>query len=362
MTRRVESVGAAVLVTEDPNGIIGELLQGLLAESDEQLLTALRKGTRATVMLGALVARGLGGAVWMVTRPDGATMSIGGEEIDRLYGQAYDIRRWQQMSAFPIGITLDHGRYTITDLLYGTPERGVYRARAAGSSSRAIVTLGTAQRDLEDARNRLALPDAAFAELMYVGPLESKVEQRYDALVELEPEGMSLADDGVTAEQAVPTALAIARVVAGCHARGVVAGGLRPELIYLRPDRPTVGRLLPRCDRFLLTATTPSYGVTPCFTDWYTAPEVLARPELAPTPAADVFAVGVMLALWSRGEHPFEGQGMRQMMSVTIGRRRPWTGSERLGMIVAAMVAPSPEPEHRFAMAEVVEFLEGTAE
>ncbi len=357
MSRRVESVGDRVLVADDPTGIVGAVLQALLAEADEQKVTSLRKGDRPTVAISPqLVATSIGLAVWLVKRSDGVTLSIGGEELDRLFGQAYDLRRWQQMSRFPIGCTLDRGRYTIIELLRGTPDRGQYRARIAGSARHALVTLGTPQHDLAAAQARLALSDAAIAELLFAGRLESKTEPQYDGLVELEPEGTAIADDKIADSDAVPRALALARLVAGCHARGVIVGGLRPELIYLRPEGPKGGQLVPRCERFLLTATTPSYGVSPCFTEWYMAPEVLARPDVEPTGSADVFAIGVMLAIWGSGAHPFEGEGMQQMMSITIGRRHPWPGSKMLGLIVAATIATAPS--ERPTMSELVEWLE----
>ncbi|HUJ63324.1 MAG TPA: hypothetical protein VLX92_32720, partial [Kofleriaceae bacterium] len=122
------------------------------------------------------------------------------------------------------------------------------------------------------------------------------------------------------------------------HARGIVLGGLRPELVYIDGERVT--GIAPRCDVFHATMSKPDYGVPLCFPHVYFAPEVLARPEEPPTAAADVFALAAMIAYWHTGKHPFEGEYTANVVAIVSGQRTVWRGDAALGAIVGAGVAP----------------------
>ena len=71
---------------------------------------------------------------------------------------------------FPIGFTLDGGRYTITERLAGIPERGLYRGVETGTTACVLVTVGLAQRDPATIAQQLAFEGipriAARRELM----------------------------------------------------------------------------------------------------------------------------------------------------------------------------------------------------
>jgi hypothetical protein len=141
-------------------------------------------------------------------------------------------------------------------------------------------------------------------------------------MVEAEPGGTSVSTlwRATTSAQAVRWALTLARIAADAHAAGHALVGIRPEVVYVDGDR--VRGIAPRCEPFLATSERPEHGVAPCFDQFFLAPEVLAQPDRPASPAADVFSICAMLALWLTGEHPFEGEGMLQAMAISAGTRR----------------------------------------
>lgn len=241
------------------------------------------------------------------------------------------------MTEFPIGATLDHGAWTLTECLAGEPARGRYRARGRDGAS-ALVTLAHYQRGPVDL-DHYAMRAPRIATLRHVGRLEPPLG-RYDGLVEDEPAGAVLAD-----LPAPPLDVALAIVIDGCelvdaaHAAGIVLRGLRPELIYV--DGPRITGVAPRCEEFMATSTPPSSGVLHPFLRYYLAPEILRLQPV--TPAADVFSLGAILGELATGEHPFEGEHiLDQLYAVTGNARRPWRGPDPLRAIVDRAVAPDP--------------------
>ncbi|MGZ3424526.1 MAG: hypothetical protein ACXVEE_42095 [Polyangiales bacterium] len=244
-------------------------------------------------------------------------------------------------ATFPIGCTLDDGAFQIVEELRGTPDRGIYRARENWSNRSVLVTLGPPQTI--DVAAKLVGRARGVAHVRFIGRLETTGEAQYTGLVEDEPEGtpasLSLQLPVDTA-RSVKLAFGLADIASDA---GVPLVGLRPELVYLRGDEIT--GVAPRGEQFLVTAETRCYGVPPCFDHYYLAPEVLARPREPATEYADVFSICAMLGHWIDGEHPFEGRGAEQAISIAINRRRP---SRDLGMpalreLIDAGLSPSPD-------------------
>jgi hypothetical protein len=96
--------------------------------------------------------------------------------------------------------------------------------------------------------------------------------------------------------------------------------GMRPELVYANEDGVT--GIAPRCEPFFTTAEPRDYGIAPCFDQFFMAPELLSHPDQPPSPAADVFSLCTMLALWLTGQHPFDGEGILQAMPISSGKHR----------------------------------------
>jgi hypothetical protein len=373
---RVTSVvDGAVVVTDDPDRLIGALISALLAEPDESRLHALVRGTQDVIELAGLQIRRFRSAIdpapsgrptWSVTAigagapgAPGATTTIRGELIERLFDQAYEHRRAARMAAFPVGTRLGHGRYVITQALRGEPDRGMYRAREDGATATYLVTLGPPQeRGLSELRTALALAVPGIAPLEYIGRLEPHSEAGYEGMVEVEPHGVPAAqlELPVAPRVAMMLALQIARIAAAAHAAGLAIGGLRPELVYVGSAAvPVMTGIAPRAERFWTTGKQRSYGVAPCFDQFFLAPELLARPHDPPAARADVFSIAAMLALWVTGEHPFDGEGPGQAIAIATGRRRPWRGPADLAAIFDG--ALTPDPSARMPLDALVEAL-----
>jgi hypothetical protein len=231
---------------------------------------------------------------------------------------------------FPIGATLDGGRFVITEQLAGhpPPERGLYRGREVATAARVLVSVGGPQRDRTAIATQLAFDGLPrVAKLRHVGPLS---EGGYDGIVEDEPDGVRASEvlrAPVSRETACWVILEVARIATAANERGIILGGLRPELIYLWGTLPQVVAVAPRCEAFLAHARSPSSGGHPCFEHLYASPEVLARPQ-EPAPAhADAFSLFAILGQWLTADYPFVGEGAQQLISICSGRRAPWRGN-----------------------------------
>ena len=231
---------------------------------------------------------------------------------------------------FPIGQWLDMGGgdgYRIARAISGTPDRGIYEAPHVGNEERtAYVSLGPRQTVAWDSkRAELELPAEGFAPLLGSVRLDHE-GAAYDAMVEARPPGVPLPDllpGALSVVQAARILLPVLGWVAGAHRQGRVVLGLRPELIFaaltIVPDdreylprwdtfRPRPTGVVPRYERFLITAERPCYGFGPAFETLYLAPEhLMLRP---PGPAADVYSLGAILAWMTSGAYPFPGDTM----------------------------------------------------
>jgi hypothetical protein len=312
-------------------------------------LKAIAHGTVDALSLGRLelrrsTTRGGVPPTWSVSH-GGATAIVTGDAVERLVDQAYQHRRVAELAVFPIGGRLGQGRYAITHALRGGPDRGMYRARGVGEVTTYLATLGPPQvRDFTELRRELAFDVPGIAPLEYIGRLEPHGEAGHEAMLEREPAGLPASElaHPMAGNAALRLVLGIARVVRGAHAAGKFFGTLRPELVYVQSaSEPVVTGIAPRAERFWLTAAPRTYGVAPCFDDFYQSPEQLAQPHDPATAASDVFALGAMLAHWLAGEHPFEGESTLQAMSIALGRRRAFAGPRELAALIDGALAPA---------------------
>lgn len=365
---RVQSVsGSTVIVAPDLDGVLGALVGALVAEPDEETLKAIARGTPASLTLGELELRRSdphrdGPPSWRVRRGS-VTASVTAEVVERMLDEAYQHRHASALATFPIGGRLGQGRYAIMQTLRGGPDRGMYRTRGTGEPVSYLATLGPPQaRDVAALWRDLALDVPGIARLAYIGRLEPDSEAGYDAMLECEPAGCPVAELAypIAREVALQIALGVARLIRGAHAAGCFLGTLRPELIYVQSaTAPVVTGIAPRAERFWLTATPRTYGVAPCFDGFYQAPEQLVQPHDPATAASDVFALGAMLAHWVTGEHPFEGEGALQAMSIALDRRRDFTGSPELAASINAALAPAAQRSTLDAWIGALELLAG---
>lgn len=243
---------------------------------------------------------------------------------------------------FPIGGRLDSGVWEITEVLYGSADRGLFRARRTDGheTGTALVTLAPPQKlDYPELHRNLAMTGTGVAALRYVGPLEAQ-GGRYDGLVEDEPAGRPLRGRAPSPRQAADLIIALCEVVDDVGAYGWVLRGIRPELVYTDDAFGLTG-VAPRCEPFLYTASPACSGTPHCFDLLYSAPEVLKL--RAPTPAADVFSLAAILAEVTGGEHPFAGDDpITQLHSITGGERRRWRGPAVLRAVIDAGLDADP--------------------
>ena len=241
------------------------------------------------------------------------------------------------MNEFPIGETLERGRWKIAEHVAGEPARGCYRA-IGKDGRRALVTLAHYQKQPVDLAH-YAMSSPRIAPLLYVGRLETTAG-RYDGLLEEEPAGRPLRDAPPPPHEALAVVIDACAIVEEAHRRGIVLRGIRPELVYVEHARITA--IAPRCEEFMSTSTPPSSGVLHPFSRYYLAPEILRL--RVPTSACDVFSLGAILAELVTGEHPFEGDHIVEQLQTVVGnQRRPWHGPAELRAIVDRALDPIPD-------------------
>lgn len=229
---------------------------------------------------------------------------------------------------FPIGRRA--GDFIVERARHGTHDRGVFEGE------RVLVTMCPPQR--EDAPAPRTYEGAEkIARLRFAGALTLEPNDHIHraVLVEDEPAGHPV---GWTTLP-LPKALALAEELLWLVDDHGLLGGLRPELIYVDAGAQLTG-IAPRGEPFCEHAERVCYGVVPPFSKRTLAPERIAMQPF--DEAADVFAIGVMLAQWITGEHPFAGEYDRQILAVLANQRRRWTGPAALGRIIDSALSPAP--------------------
>ena len=149
--------------------------------------------------------------------------------------------------------------------------------------------------------------------------------------------------------------LQIAEALAAAHAGGVIHGDIKPENIFLRPDRYV--KLLDFGLARKVTTATLALGFSPVLgTLRYMSPEQARAEPL--TPASDVFSLGLVLYELLAGRHAFPAtsaldtvQGILEKEAVAVSSLNPHVPA-RLDLLVRAMLAK--EPSARPTAAEAV--------
>ena len=212
-------------------------------------------------------------------------------------------------------VTVDNGRWTLTETLCGGPDRGMFRA---SGDVPALITIGSPQRrsHVELARH-FAYVIAGVTPFFTIQAVTIE-GVRYDALVEAEPAGAPITVKHPSDGRAV--ARGLVEIVARAHAVGQVLGGIRPELVYAEGAKCT--GLAPRAEPFLAGASERSYGVPPSFDEVYLSPEAISLAAI--TPASDVFSLCATLVYVLEGEPPFPGESLMERVTAAMnGCPRP---------------------------------------
>jgi hypothetical protein len=201
----------------------------------------------------------------------------------------------------------------------------VWEGTETGDGRAVIVSLGP---PVEDA-GELELRAPGIAELLAVGEGPDGLA----AVVEARPPGERAAPGPAGAAH---LGAVLAGVVAGVHAEGVAAGGVRPEAVWADGESVV---LTPRATR-LWELGRADVGIVPAYPSVFASFERLTGAE--PGPEDDVFAVAATVAVWATGKHPFEGDShARQVLAIAGGERRPWGGAPALGRALLAALGPA---------------------
>ncbi|HEU5059808.1 MAG TPA: hypothetical protein VFU21_24925 [Kofleriaceae bacterium] len=242
---------------------------------------------------------------------------------------------------FPIGASLDNGSCLMVEWIRGNLTRGMLRAVDPVGRHLLVTVTSRQELPLDEIERRLGFRFEGVAALRHVGPLGDDSA----ALVEEEPAGRASSELALPLPpaRAVELAAEVAAALERVHADRRVLRFLRPELIYVeeRDGAPHLAGIAPRAELFAIGAS-PVYGAQPLFDQLFAAPEVLAGHKTV-SPAADVFSLCAVLALWLTGEHPFAGGGVTaQMGAIVAGKGRPWRGPTALGMALSLGLERTP--------------------
>jgi hypothetical protein len=239
--------------------------------------------------------------------------------------------------SFPVGETLDGGRYEIEGHLFGRAEDRVCTARSDGSTGTRFLVSMT-DRAVPSAAELAAALDrdmpGMFAQV-FVGKLDerpgksmlSDLREDQTAIVERLPAGDSvrrLISGSVPLREATQLALGTARILLAAAKAGHILAGVRPETIWA--ERTNIGThvtgLSRRGVQLFRAARRGCFRSLPPFERAYVAPEdVSGKPQSDRTPT---FIVGLLAVEWITGSHPFPDAGYESdALSIALGRHAP---------------------------------------
>lgn len=156
------------------------------------------------------------------------------------------------------------------------------------------------------------------------------------------------------AERVIRIGLQLAQALAFSHARGVSHGDVRPANIFI--DGPTAGfRLI---DYGLARASALARGYArfgvPFGHPQYLAPEVIPVGITEPTPAQDLYALGILLYELAVGRRPFDGDDIQQILVSQLKLPLPPPPAGVLPRPLAELIQSltAKDPERRLSSAD----------
>ncbi|MDT5041535.1 MAG: hypothetical protein QOE51_2520 [Actinoplanes sp.] len=242
----------------------------------------------------------------------------------------------------------------------------VYLARDRHGALVAVKVVHAAMADDETFRERFRsevaraqqVPPFCTAEVLDADP-----DHHPPFLVTEYVDGPSLHDEVSTRGPMTPAnvhsvALGVASALTAIHGAEVIHRDLKPRNVLLAPGSPKV-------IDFGIARAFESVGQHTRTGQWvgtveYMAPERFGDPALSLTPAADVFAWGVVVAYAASGRTPFDG-GSPTATAARIIAHPPDLAGVPLALRPLVAAALAKNPEHRPAAADLMRELSGAA-
>lgn len=236
------------------------------------------------------------------------------ENLMRVEGNVADA---SEPDDFPLGATLDHGRYRIEEHYLGSGHDQLWFARSveqAGTRYLVSIAPNNGLRHETDGPTLLHPADGLFVprylgepDLVGDGGVEDPQRRFTCAYVEELPAGAPLRAAGIDLRQyAVDLGAQIGALLERARASGVLDVWLRPEYVWATSNggEPTVTGIGGRSVLFFVAARRRRDLVTArLFTHTYLAPEVYRGDPY--DDRALVLTLGVMIAEWLVGEYPY---------------------------------------------------------
>jgi hypothetical protein len=219
---------------------------------------------------------------------------------------------------FPMTETLDGGRYAIVSNLFGFSVDRVDIAIGGNDPDRVQCLVSSTERPvrLADITTELHFASPGVFELAFIGSLDERGQgdaelarrARQTAVVERLPPGACLrrlVTTAVAPRVAAVLAIDVGRILLAAANGGRLLTGVRPETIWAQhgADSIRVTGLSERSERLFRAAKSICYTSAPPFERRYTAPEIVKGDPV--TDRTLSFMVGVLLAEWLTGSHPF---------------------------------------------------------
>ncbi|MDT0309721.1 substrate-binding domain-containing protein [Streptomyces sp. DSM 44917] len=253
------------------------------------------------------------------------------------------------------------GRYRLVGRLGAGGMGRVYLARSPGGRAVAVKVVRAELSEDPGFRERFAREVAAAGRVnsfFTAGVVDADPQGSPPWLATAYVPGPSLAqavlDSGPWPERSVTAlAAALAEALEAIHASGLVHRDLKPSNVLIAADGPRVidFGISVAAEGSALTQTGMVVG-----TPGFMAPEQLTGGPVGP--AADVFALGAVLAYAATGEGPF-GTGASHAVNYRAVHEEPRLGSLPDGLREVVLPCLAKEPGQRPRVPELLERLEG---
>lgn len=246
-------------------------------------------------------------------------------------------------------IVLEH--FALDHWVGGSDDWGLQAGRDRRDRSRVLIATTAPHIDSIDTLVARFGPNSA-GPVLAVGR-EQRAYHPVDVLVERLPAGHASTATSMDSAAQRRLFAAAAEWLAPLHARGLVVGSLRPELVFV-DDAGALTGIAPYSELFYRGLASTSTGKRYPFAELYMAPELIRVESVGP--AADVFCLAGCFARWHFGRYPFAGESfLERVVGLASGVLASELDASTLPRIVQRSLAsdPAERPSLRDLIAEL---------